>query len=231
MINVENIYQGMRDLTTKGKGGYADSDEFNKNSKRAEQLLWQYYFSIFEQTQRVPDAMFPFLKDGTNAIDSNGQFPLPADYGHFVYVQYATVQNSPTLGNPPVITPYRARYLEKVEIMSTLESAIRKPDFAKKLIYYSFAPASKVQVYPTLSGLGKYQYLRLPVYAVRGWTLDGTNDEQDYDSTTSTNYEWQPQEESNIMDLLLLFQGITSRDTQLIQWATQHQQITPAIVH
>ena len=137
----------MRDLSSKGKGGYTDSDEFNKNSKRAELLLLQYYCSIFEKTGLVPDAIYPFLKEGALlALDSNGRAAIPADMIHRVFMKYATAVNAP--GGNPVVTEYQMQYLEKLEEMATLDSPIRKPDFSTGIVAYSFGPAGTFQIYP-----------------------------------------------------------------------------------
>jgi hypothetical protein len=229
MILVESMYQSMKILTTKGKGGYTDSVEFNSNSKRAELLLWQYYFSIFEATRRVPEQMFPFLTSSNVAL-TGGAFLLPGDFGHFTTVDYNSVLNGDGCGAAPVTTGKMVRYLDKSELQDTLRSSVRGASLDKGRIFYTFAPGSKVQLYPTtLTGSAKIEYLRHPIYAFRNFTVNVTTDEQDYNPTGTTDYEWQAQEENNLIDLLLLFVGITIRDTPLIQWASSHQSMTPLV--
>lgn len=231
MINVEQIYQSLRDLSTKGKGGYSDTDEFNKNSKRAELLLWQYYFSIFEATRRVPEAMLPFMTESALGLDTNGAFDLPTDFGHMLNVQYGTVKNGATCGDDPVVSNNPVYYLQKSELTVTLSSLVRGPSLAKKQFYYSFSPSKKAQVYPVkMTGQVAIQYLRLPNFAIRAFTLDTTNDEQVYNAGASVQYEWQTQEENNLVDILLMFQGVIIRDNALIQWAASHQSVTDNLV-
>ena len=229
MINVEQIYQSLRDLTTKGKGGYTDSDAFNKNSKRAELLLFQYYAEMYERERKIPESMYPFLKTVNLPLTSTGLVALPSDYAHFVLVNYATVLSVP--GGEPIVTPYLTTYLSKEEEGDTLASPIRKPNVAKNTLYYTFEPESKIKLHTGgATGLAQLQYLRFPIYAVRGWTLDTQNDEQDYNSGTSTNYEWPVQEENNLVDLLLWFDGLIIRDSQILQWAQAKTATTQAIV-
>lgn len=231
MINVEQMYQSLRDLSTKGKGGYTDSTEFNRNSKRAELLLWQYYFSIYESTRRVPEQMFVFLTNAALSLDAAGAFVLPSDFGHFTNIQYSSAVNGADCGSAPVVTKIPVRYLDKSELLHTIESPIRGASIAKKRVFYSYRTGAMVQLYPELLiGQVAAEYLRQPTFAVRGWTLDATNDEQAYSAGASTNYEWQPQDENNLMDILLLFHGIISRDTPLLQWAQSHQSITQQVV-
>lgn len=229
MINVEAMYQNIRDLTTKGKGGYTDSDEFNKNSKRAELLLWQYYSAIYERERSIPEAMYPFLADSNLPLSATGLVSLPDDYGHFVLVNYGKVITVP--GENPDVIVYPTNYLSKEEQMETIGSAIRKPSIQKGSFYYGFEAGGQIKIYPTgISGIAKLQYLRYPIYAVRGYTDDTTNDEQNYNPATSTQYEWPEQEENHLTDLILMFSGIIIKDSQIQQWASQQTSVTSAII-
>lgn len=225
MISVEHIYQSLRDLSTKGKGGYTDSVEFNRNSQRAELLLWQYYFSNYEASRRVPEAMFPFIAVATQPL-TDAKFALPEGFGHTLNVHHASSVSGAECGDVPITTRKLARYLQKHELHMTLESPIRG-----KGTFYTFTDDRRVQMYPeTLTGQARIEYLRYPAFAVRAYTVDVTNQEQNPDSVNSVDYEWQPQEENNLIDILLLFHGLINRDTHLMQWAQTHQSITQNIV-
>lgn len=221
MISVEHIYQSLKDLSTKGKGGYTDSDEFNRNSQRAELLLWQYYFSIYEIGRRVPEAMVPFIKVDTLPLIA-AAFAVPPGWGHTLNVHHISTISGEKCGDAIIQTSKLARYLQKHELHMTLESPIRG-----KGTFYSFTEGRKVQMYPeTLTGQASLEYLRYPTFAVRGYDVNTTTQDQDPDPDTSTDYEWQPQEENNLIDILLLFHGLINRDTHLMQWAQTHQSIT-----
>lgn len=229
MISVEHIYQSLRDLSTKGKGGYTDSVEFNRNSQRAELLLWNYYCSMYEVSQRIPEAMFPFIKNPNLSL-TDGKFDLPANFGRRLNMQHVSAVSGAECGDAPVTTKKMVRYLQKHELIMTVESPIRGAVAGKRL-FYSFTEDDKVQLYPeTLTGQVRFEYLRYPTFAVRAYTIDVTNQEQNPDSVNSVNYEWQPQEENNLIDILLLFHGLINRDTHLMQWAQTHQSITQNIV-
>lgn len=223
MINVDQIYQSLRALSTKGKGGYTETNEFNQDSKRAELLLWQFYSEQYERSREIPEAMYPFLAKQNIALTVDGLVSLPADYGHFVLVNYARITSVP--GGEPLVNEYNTNYLAKEEEGNTLESAVRSPSFEKRRFYYGFYPGNKIKIFPTgITGQARVQYLRFPIYAVRGYTVDSTNDEQNYNPSTSTQYEWPAQEENNLIDLLLMAKGLQTRDSELIQWASQRQQ-------
>lgn len=228
MINVNLVYERIRSLSTKGKGGYTTSTEFNADSKAAELLLWEYYAEQYERARDVPEAMYPFLTKANLPLAVDGLVNLPSNYGHFVLVNYARITSVP--GGEPLVNEYNANYLAKEEEGNTLESPVRGPSYAKRRFYYGFYPGSKIKIFPTgITGQARLQYLRYPTYAVRGYTVDGTNDEENYNPSTSTQYEWPAQEENNIVDLLLLAKGLETRDSQLIQWASTRQQASKNI--
>lgn len=229
MINVDLIYQSIRNLSTKGKGGYTTSNEFNSDSKRAELLLWQYYSEQYERSREVPEAMYPFLVKANLALAVDGLVSLPADYGHFVLVNYARILSVP--GQEPMVNEYNCNYLAKEEEGNTLESAVRGPSFDKRRFYYGFYPGNKIKIFPTgITGQARLQYLRYPTYAVRGYTVDATNDEQVYNPGTSTQYEWPAQEENNIIDLLLLAKGLETRDSEIVRWAASRSQTSKTML-
>lgn len=229
MINIEQVYQSLRDLTTKGKGGYTDTDSFNKNSKRAELLLWQYYSQVYERERRIPEAMYPFLEDVNLSLPATGYVPIPSDYGHFILINYGKVVTVP--GEAPSVSYVPAIYLSKAEQMNTIDSPIRKPDLEKKSVYYTFESDDRIKILPTgITGLAHLQYLRYPIYGVRGFTLDTVNDEQNYNAGTSTQYEWPQQEENNLVDLLLWFDGIIIRDSEILNWARGTTTVSKEII-
>lgn len=232
MINVDQIYQSMRELSSKGKGGYTDTAEFNRNSKRAELMLFRYKCSNMEATSLVAESMRPFLTDyGPVVIPSTGLVALPSNFGHRVNVRFMTAENNPIPGGPPITKERQIQWYEKVEEIATLESPVRGPNAAKGRYACALSAANKLQVYPKgAAGYLEMQYFRYPVYAVRGITADGANDEENYNAGTSTQYEWQEEEEGNLLDLIMYFQGLTIRDSQIIQWVQSHQASVPAIV-
>lgn len=232
MINVETVYQSVRDLSTKGKGGYSDTDEFNKTSRRAELMLWKYYCSMYEMHHQVAAAMHPFLAEQLQQIGAGGRFDVPADCEYLLEVKYATIVNGTGgCGSEPSATYTGVRYLKKDEEQWTVSNAVRRPSLTRGRMYYAYAPGGKMQFYPdTATGSVALQYFRYPVFASREFSINVTTDEQEYDSVNSINYEWPESEENNLIDLMLMFTGIIIRDTGLITWASQHQAVSQNII-
>ncbi len=80
-------------------------------------------------------------------------------------------------------------------------------------------------MWPEEAGSVELEYLRAPVTPFRDTTLDSTNDEYNYDSTGSTQLEWESSQQPNFVDLLLFHYGLPTRQTEIIQWVGAKKQI------
>lgn len=225
MILIETVFQLVTDLLSKDKGGYTSNDEFNRYSQQAEQSLWQYYSQIFEASKMVPDGMQPFTKELGVVLSAAGRASLPADYGHWLQLWWNEVLNG-DCGEEPTTTKHLLEYLEKNESGLTLKSTIRRPSRATDILNWEFVNA-QIQVYPTtLQPSITLEYLRFPVYSVRAVTIDATNDQENYDAGATINYEWRDQDQNNLVDLILLQYGIVIRESDVIQFASNHKNMT-----
>lgn len=220
MISVEEVFVDCRLLLGKDKAGYFSSDEFNRVSKSAEQMLWRFYVKHFEEHGHIPDAMYPFNKTAVLSLDANKRFTIPEDFGRRNILWWLKLTTVP--GDDPITDRVAIQYLEKEELQDTLNSAVRGPNLDKNRLYYTFVNA-KAQVWPGISGPVEMDYLRNPTYAVRGYTLNLTNLEEDYDAGSSTDYEWPENERTNIIDLILLQYGMVLRESDIIQFASMQR--------
>lgn len=217
MINVDTIFLSLRDLSKKDKGGYLSSDEFNRMCPMVEGALFLWYFDQYEKTQSFPEALQPFIVPSVQINVAGGFAPYPANLAHKIEVHALRITPSP--GAEPVIEPIMSRYLHALEVGETLRSSIRRPDLSKGKAYHTLLPDG-VQVFPYSTPAITLKYLRYPTYAVRGYTLDTVNDEEDYSAGTSSNFEWPDTQRGNLIDLFLLYLGLEIRETELVQWAS-----------
>ncbi len=223
MINVNDMYVKVGLLISKDKAGYFSNAEFNGVSKEAELLLFQYYTANYEQNNIVPTEMLPFTVEEVKALSSLSRTTVPSDNAAVQQIWWRKVTNATSCGMAPTVDQVRIDYLEKGELSHTLDSPIRKPSLtaSQPRIYWANV-AQGIQVYPNMSGANvTFDYLRFPVYAVRGVTLDTTNDQENYDASTSTQYEWDDSCEPDLVDLIMLHYGMSIRDSAITQWAAQ----------
>jgi len=220
MINVEEVFKDCRRLLSKDKAGYFSSDEFNRFSIMAEQTLFRFYLKHFEEHGLFADTMRQFNELSVLGLDANDRFSLPSDMARRGILWWKKLTNVP--GGSPSVERVKIQYLEKEELQDTLDSAIRKPDVTKNRLYFSYVDG-KAQVWPSISGPVELDYLRSPEYAERGFTLNATTDEEDYDSSSSTDYEWPDNERQNIVALVLMQYGLVLRENDVVQWSMTQQ--------
>ena len=220
MISTEEVFVDCRKLLGKDKAGYFSSDEFNRFSKSAEQMLWRFYVKHFEEHGVIADAMIPFNDLAVLSLDSNNRFSLPSDFGRRNILWWKKMTS--VSGSEPIVELVKISYLEKEELQDTLDSAVRGPNLTKNRLYYSFV-GGKAQVWPAIGGPVELDYLRNPVYGVRGYTVNVTTLEEDPASGSTVDYEWPENERPNLIDLILLQYGQVLRETNIIQFALAQQ--------
>ena len=100
MISVQYLYDFTNDLLAKDQGGWRTVDEFNRMLEAAEQTLFEFYYVRFEQTQKIVDAIIPFM-ESVNVNLTNGVSDLPSNY-----IAVRSTRNH----SPEMIRSYRASF-------------------------------------------------------------------------------------------------------------------------
>lgn len=218
VISIESLYQSVKEIISKDKAGYFSSDEFNARSKRAEIMLWNFYAKHYDEHGVIPDAMYPFNRVQVQSLDANTQFDLPDNFGRRTNCYY--LKTKTVAGSAPSTEKVPMVFLEKEEEQLTLNSAVRGPSIDKKRLYYSYVNA-KGQVYPEgLKGPVRFEYLSMPTFGVRGFTVNDTTLEEEPDSGSTTDYQWPVKEQPNLEDLIALQYGVMLKQTDILTWAS-----------
>jgi hypothetical protein len=201
------------------------STSFNRDIEAANLVLFEYYFVQYELTKKIANAMTPFLveKSITNIATTNfsSVFDYPADLFHETELKFEKTVNK-DCGNEVSIVPID--YLQDNEEAYTLSSPIRKPDLGKNIIRWN-RKNGQIHVYPKEVKSIYIKYLkkpRTPFYATT-ISVNPLQDIEVYDPVTSINFLWDMQEAENIVDLILLYQGMQLRETAIIQFAKAKQ--------
>ncbi len=226
MINVQYIFNAVNDLTRKNNAGYTSNEEFNRHLNQCQDILMRYYYKLFEEAQIIVDSLMPFLIEANLPIGANARIPFPSDYRYRLEVGYLEIYN-PDCGETGLqINPKPCHYLAANEVIETLSSPIRKPSKNKRIYKHTFIN-DYIQLYPIdLTGYAHFKYVRKPVQAVYGVIIDLVNRIEVYDPATSVNLEWLEQDRDNLVDLMLMLNGIALRETALVQWVQQKNAFT-----
>ncbi len=217
MISVNEVYTMINNLARKTKGGYTSTDEFNLVSKLSEYVLYDYYLESAEVSNRISEALRPFVKEAVIS-QSGGLYALPSDYQQKISFEVQLIENQPDCETPSVEW-CPGTFLDTHEDELVQKSAIRRASLDKKKFNGIFVQTDSLKVRPSsFTGRISLKYYAQPVVAFRGYTVNPVNEDEDYDPGTSTDYSWNVLEQSNIIDLLLFYKGLSIRESAIINW-------------
>lgn len=217
--SINTTYEFVQDLLNKNQNGYLGPEEFNRLINQAQYQRFNYLYGMPEQfaapnfpvpkvayarTQGIAEALSPFIERVT-ATFASGSYTLPAGLVHGVALR---------VGNKKV------QRVELDRIASYLDSTINAPS-ADYPIYCQVDNTYKI--YPSTITTAEFEYLRLPNQAVWGYTI--VSGVPVYNSGTSTDLEWSTTEINNIVNILLSYFGISTRDSQMIQYAETQKRL------
>lgn len=214
MIGINSLYILVNDLLRKDHAGWISSDEFNRLVNLSQEVLFEFYNDTRDERE-ANNVLEVFEKTAMLTASSAGFFALPNDYKDRIEAALVTVSCGEKLWAP-------IDYLRRQTEFRTLSSPIRKPTLKRpKYVIRS----GVMEVFPEVKGGVKLRYYRKPAEAERGFNLNTTTFEEEYDAGSSTDLEWGEGQTDNFVDLLLYYKGLTLRETELIQWVQSAKQL------
>lgn len=220
MAAVDYIFDRVnKTLARKGQAGYSSKADFNGDSRDSENMLMEYYYKMYEETQKISDALYPFLEEEELSIDV-GYIQYPKTYRHADEMSYIKIVADANC-EKPVRTEIPMDKLQSNEERDVMQSFIRKPSLEKEL-YYWVQMKNRIRIRPMeLTGKVVFKYFRNPLCAVYETKVNLVKQLDVFDRATSKDYEWNEQETPNLIDLILIHKGISIRDTDIINFAIQ----------
>jgi hypothetical protein len=219
MIEVQKLFLRVNnDLARKDKAGYTSSDEFNRNLEEAQSLLLAYYHRMFELDEGTLDGAAPFIKELFIPIkDQYCEFP--SDYRYKLEVGYVKAFNTPNCSKSGSdFKIIDGAHWNANEVKKTLNSAIRNPTLENGLFAYTYVN-NKIKVFPRgLIGNISLKYLIDPPLAVYATTDNQAEQTEDYDAANSIDLIWNPQQQPELVNIMLLFKGLEIRESLLLNW-------------
>lgn len=227
MINVEQLFLTIKDIRRKNQAGYLSSDEFNRMLDMAQDVLMRFFYVQFERHNKLVDSLNPFIQQiELPVVDGFADFP--SDYRHrleggAVWIENVS-ENCKVL--PPLKTILPCPYLMMNEVLDNEDNDIRRSSFAKRRFYHSYVN-NKIIVYPNdINGKFYLKYIKQPSKGKYATTIDPNTDKEVFDASASENLDWNPQDFDNIVDIMLLYSGIATRENALISWVSAKKNIT-----
>lgn len=215
MIDVNDIYLMVQDVSGKDQAGYMDNEQYNRYLRMSSELLFEYYHSWFEKNRTVHNALRPFITS-KNLNVVNAQATLPDDYRNIIDIKAL-------INSAGVKTESVAHDLKHHEDVYINTSPIRKP---RRGLYAYRIAGDIIEWRPTdYTGKIRLEYFKKPEYGERVTEINVVTDVEEYDEANSTQSEWNETELVNIVDIILGFKGIQIRESEILTWLKDRKKL------
>jgi|TARA_X000001388_G_scaffold16544_1_gene10263 hypothetical protein len=221
-INVNTVYQTVLLILNKEQRGYITPDEFNKTATQVQLQIFQKYFEDLNQASRVPQNDMDYA-DRVLGIDEKISLfrrtrivATSNDIGSDVY-RLGTVTFRPeTLGK--VGDAVELQRVQRNEYYNITKSPLTKP--TEQFPVYLFQN-NEILARPTTINSVDIDFVIRPSDVVWGFTKDQNTQILVYNSNTSTNFQLDQTEQTEVILRILAYAGIVIRDPQIVQAASQ----------
>lgn len=161
MATISEIYNLIKYRANKnGYNGTFSPVDFNLLFPRAEIKLFNRLYDDYYKSQKISDALAPFVSDATAiVVGGTGQYTYPTDMFHVDSITH-TISG----------IQYSVTRVEKDRLANHLSSAVEPPSLEFP-IYTQYSTV--LQFYPITLATATLVYLKKPRTSVYGYTLNG----------------------------------------------------------
>ena len=214
MVNINTVYQTVLAIANKEQRGYITPQEFNLFANNAQMEIFEQYFYDLNQFSRIPGSSSDYsdpvsiIEDKINLfikkeVYTGISFTIPSDFYRVALLSVNgfkadhTTRDKQDYYNAPLINPTAKRPLYYI-LGNTITT---KPEDSSNTLNFS--------------------YIRKPNTPKFGYVV--INDKAMYNSLESIDFELHPSEEKNLVNKILMLAGMSIKDVQLAQAASQEE--------
>jgi hypothetical protein len=219
-INIDHVYKSVLVILEQEKRGVLTPTEFNKIATQAQQEIFTQYFDELNQLLRMPqtslayadrmallDEKISLFKRGSALSLANAQATLPDEVQELGSVVY---------------NDREVQRIQKYELYTTNQSPLTAPtEYYPVYIYEN----KVVTIYPsTVTGNIDVNYLKYPSDPKWGFTIDPNLGNYVYNSINSVNFELHQSDQPLLIDKVLGYAGVMTKDQLSLSMASQKEQ-------
>jgi hypothetical protein len=219
-INIDQVYKSVLVILEQEKRGVLTPTEFNKIATQAQQEIFTQYFDELNQLLRMPqtslayadrmallDEKISLFKRGATLGLANAQATLPDEVQELGSVVY---------------NDREVQRIQKYELYTTNQSPLTAPtEYYPVYIYEN----KVVTIYPnTVAGDVIVNYLKYPSNPKWGFTIDPNLGNYVYNSINSDNFELHQSDQPLLIDKILGYAGVMTKDQLSLSMASQKEQ-------
>ena len=217
-INVNTVYKTVLLILNQQQRGYMTPDEFNKIGTQVQLNIFEKYEDDLNQMYRVAQNDTEYA-DRVKNIEENLQFfqrtGATAYVGpHFTLTPTDIYRLGTVFYNSVALT----QYAQRNEVTQLLLSPLTQPTNDFPIYLYE---NNLLYVYPTTIQTGiTISYLKTPADVIWGYGT-GNLGQFVYNAGTSTDFELNVSEQTNVITRVLAYAGVVINDPTIIQVASQ----------
>lgn len=219
-INIDSVYKSVLVILEQEKRGVLTPTEFNKIAAQAQQEIFTQYFDELNQLLRMPQTSLAYA-DRMALLDEKislfkREESLPLTSGK------ATLPDQVQELGSVVYNGREVQRIQKHELYTTNQSPLTAPtEYYPVYIYEN----KVVTMYPvTVTGSLDVNYLKYPSDPKWGFTIDPNLGNYVYNSISSVDFELHQSDQPLLIDKILGYAGVMTRDQLSLSMASQKEQ-------
>ena len=238
-INVDTVYKTVLSILNKEQRGYLTPDEFNKVATQVQLEIFEAYFEDLNQQLRVPQSNTEYADRQKNIDNQISIFKTFGNCTLSVSQDYFVVPTDlHKIGTVIYKDEIEVERVQKDYLLYLNLSPLTKPTKQFPLYLYENSTVGtggnntlnpRIYVWPKdiQSGIS-VSYIRKPNNVLWNYTGIGggvwTSGPYIYSPTTSTQFELDATEQTNVITKILMYAGVIIRDPEIVQAAYQKTQ-------
>jgi len=211
-MTINECYEFLKLLSNKNQSGQFTPDRFNLAIQRANLDFYEKEYKMWQATQKITDALKPFLKTTSVSVSSQGRGIFPSDYRHISScrkVFYHKDECGDLVGQERDI-----EFVNNGDLGNARGSQIITPtkDYPLLTMYSTY-----MQFTPKNIGAVTLDYLKVPLTPF--WNYTTVNNRPVYNPTGSQSLEFPDNEQNNVVYLTAVYLGMNLSKADLFQAA------------
>lgn len=223
-INIDSVYKSVLVVLEQEKRGVLTPTEFNKIAAQAQQEIFTQYFDELNQLLRMPQTSLAYadrmalLDEKISLFKREESLELSSS----IYKTYAELPSQVQELGSVVFNNREVQRIQKHELYTTNQSPLTAPtEYYPVYIYEN----KVVTIYPnTITGFIDVSYLKYPSNPKWGFTIDPNLGNYVYNPLNSDDFELHQSDQPLLVDKILSYAGVMSKDQLTLSMAVQKEQ-------
>mgnify|MGYP003657912643 CR=1 FL=1 len=221
-INIDQVYKTVLVILEQEKRGVLTPTEFSKIATQSQQEIFTAYFDELNQLLNMPQTSLAYadrmaLLDEKISLFKKSESVALASSAVNTSVTTSTVQE---LGSV-IYNDREVQRIQQHDLYTTNASPLTAPTAFYPVYIYE---ANIITLYPPLAGSVILNYLKFPDNVKWGFTIDPELGNYIYNSLDSINFDLHQSDQPLLIDKILGYAGVMSKDQFAMSISSQKEQ-------